>query len=275
MQVPIIIDVQIPSIQVDGVSVGREIVESRLGLDVSKVGNEAVADILTRLKALPQSELNTETQALLANLDPTTLISNITKSIRLVIINNLYVLFDAATNQTTMSNILYGSNVSVTVDASTVLPRYDNYTDGTDTVVEFINSDLMPRYDNYNLGGELSVSLSEPTNATTKIHYGSRNTSTSNEYDYASNLNDVSALPMFQALEGNSGAFFGIKEFSYGEIDLSVSSSKQLTGSYSGVNQIGAPDSDLFVSSSQISTVNLTLSNVEFTGQFTPLMVFS
>ncbi len=275
MQVPIIIDVQIPSIQVDGVSVGREIVESRLGLDVSKVGNQAVADILTRLKALPQSELNTETQALLANLDSTTLISNITKSIRLVIINNLYVLFESATNQTTMSNILYGSNVSVAVDASTVLPRYDNYADGTDTVVEFINSDLMPRYDNYNLGGGISVSLSEPTNATSKILYGSRNVDISIEYDYVSNLNDVSALPMFQALEGNSGAFFGIKQFSYGEIDLRVSTVKPFTGTYSGVTQIGSPDGDLFVSSSQISTVNLTLSNVEFTGQFTPQMVFS
>lgn len=274
--IPIIIDVKTPSVQVDGVHVGKEIVDSSLGLDISKVGTLAVADVLTRLKALPSSQLNAETQALLANVDQTLLISNLTRTIRLIIINNLRVLFSAASNESTMVSVLYSASVTTAVDNATSLPRVDNYAIAANTNIQAMNSELLPRVDNYNLvDGGVRASVGDPSNVTTGKMYGMRSDSVSVVVDYASNQSDVASLPMFRALKDNHGLFFGVLGVAYTQPGIVIQRSKLVMGAYSGIRSVSTPNMDLSISSAQVSTVNLTLSDVEFTGQYTPQMVFS
>lgn len=272
-----IIDVQIPGIQVDGVQVGREVVETRQGLDVNKVGNLAIADLITRLKALPTSELQTETLALLANLDTTQLVGNITRKIRLVIINNLNVLFNSADNTSSVTNFAYDSSVDASVVSAITLPRTDNYIQSDDLTSGITVADGLPRYDNYILSSALVFGGLDSNNATSIIRYGNRNETTPTTFVFADNIVDVSQLPQVQALEGNSGIYLQSTTVQAPSWDFTVSVIPASVGEYTGTTTVELNTLYLALNNSKITTINTfePTGNLVYSGQFTPTMVFS
>lgn len=272
-----IIDVQIPGIQVDGVQVGREVVETRQGLDINKVGNLAIADLITRLKALPSSELQTETLALLANLDTTQLVGNVTRKIRLVIINNLNVLFNSANNTSSVTNFAYDSSVNASVVSAITLPRTDNYIQSDDLTSGITVADGLPRYDNYILSSGLVFGGLESNNATPVIRYGNRNETTPTTVIFADNIVDVSQLPQVRALEGNMGIYLQSTTVQAPAWDLTVGAIPASVGEYEGTTTVELDTLYLTLNNSKITTINTLepTENLVYSGQFTPTMVFS
>lgn len=272
-----IIDVQIPGIQVDGVQVGREVVETRQGLDVNKVGNLAIADLITRLKALPTTELQVETLALLANLDTTQLVSNITRKIRLVIINNLNILFNSADNASSVSNFAYDSSVDASVVSAVTLPRTDNYIQSDDLTSGITVADGLPRYDNYIVSGGLVFGGLDSNNTSHIVRYGNRNEAMPTTVVFADNVVDVAQLPQVMALEGNSGIYLQSTTIQAPAWELKFSSILPSVGEYEGTTSVELNTLYLVVNNSKITTINTfePTENLVYSGQFTPTMVFS
>lgn len=272
-----IIDVQIPGIQVDGVQVGREVVETRQGLDINKVGNLAIADLITRLKALPASELQTETLSLLANLDTTQLVGNVTRKIRLVIINNLNVLFNSANNTSSVTNFAYDASVDASVVSAITLPRTDNYIQSDDLTSGIAVADGLPRYDNYLLSSTLVFGGLDSNNATSVIRYGNRNETTPTTVVFVDNIVDVSQLPQVRALEGNMGIYLQSTTVQAPAWDLTVGAIPASVGEYEGTTTVELDTLYLTLNNSKITTINTLepTENLVYSGQFTPTMVFS